>query len=120
MIFPKFVEVGVRFGSEENTGVLVALNASSRNWQFIPSRMRVVLMIDASYVVAQRSRRLPQRAGVVCSEFGGRTAKTGCSPGSTLRTIPVVSMYPVLNSRSQVGSSRCGSPSTHTLLGIPI
>jgi hypothetical protein len=48
MIFPKFVEVGVRFGSEENTGVFNALNASIRNWQFIPSRMRVFLMTDAS------------------------------------------------------------------------
>src|SRR3954447_7288674 len=110
MIFPKLVEVGVRFGSDENTGVFEALNASKRNWQFMPSRMRVFLMSDASYVVAQRSRRLPQRAGVVCSEFGPRTANTGCSPASTLRTTPVVSMYPVLNNRSQLGSSRCGSP----------
>src|SRR5437764_15475392 len=94
MILPKLVDVGVRFGSDENTGVLVALNASKRNWAFIPSRMRVFLMIDASYVVAHRSRRLPQRAGVVCSEFGGRTANTGSSPGSTLRTIPVASIYP--------------------------
>src|SRR5437868_4964465 len=117
MIFPKFVEVGVRFGSDENTAVLVALNASKRNWQFMPSRMRVFLMMDASYVVAQRSRRLPQRAGVVCNELGGRTTNTGCSPGRTLRTTPVASMYPVLKSRSHVGFSRCGSPTTYTLLG---
>src|SRR5690349_13767336 len=39
MILPKFVEVGVRFGSEENTGVFNALNASNRNCVLIPSRI---------------------------------------------------------------------------------
>src|SRR5215475_4484609 len=92
MILPKLVDVGVRFGSEANTGVLSALNASSRNWQFMPSLIRVFLIIDASYVVAHRSRKLPHRAGVVCSEFGVRIWNTGCSPESTLRTAPLVSM----------------------------
>ena len=48
MILPKLVDVGVRFGSEENTGVFRALNASKRNWVLMLSRMRVVLITEAS------------------------------------------------------------------------
>ena len=48
MILPKFVEVSVRFGSAENTGVFNALKASNRNWLLMPSRIRVFLMTDAS------------------------------------------------------------------------
>ena len=37
MILPKFVEVGVRFGSGEKTGVFSALNISPRSWIFVRS-----------------------------------------------------------------------------------
>src|ERR1051326_3210228 len=48
IILPKFVDVGVSVGSPEKTGVLSALNISKRNWALMPSRMRVVLIADAS------------------------------------------------------------------------
>jgi outer membrane receptor protein involved in Fe transport len=81
-ILPKFVEVGVRFGADENTGGVQRVERFQPEPAIHAFPNARFLMMDASYVVAQRSRRFPQRAGVVCSEFVNRGAVSYLTGGS--------------------------------------
>jgi len=122
MILPKFVEVGVRFGSDENTACLVALNASKELAIHAFPNARV---LDDRRVVSSRPSvaQVAQRAVWSAASSAAAPTNTGCSPGRTLRTTRCVDVA-VLKRRSRSDSPgadrrsprRC--PNSHGRAGL--